>query len=101
MSKKRSKALPMLILAIAGSLILTAIVLGQAGGSLDLSWSTVAGGGGESAGGSYTVGDSLGQPVASSDPSTDGARFSLTDGFWQIGSTENKVYLPLISKDSS
>jgi hypothetical protein len=66
-----------------------------------LSWSTIAGGGGASAGGQYAVVDSLGQGIASSTPSTDGDRFSLTDGFWQIGSTETMIYLPFVSSNSS
>ena len=101
MIKPDRRKLWVLLLAIAGSLALTAIVLGQAGGGLDLSWSTIAGGGGESAGGTYTVNGSVGQPVASSAPSSDGDRFSLTDGFWQIGSTETQIYLPLVSRNAS
>jgi hypothetical protein len=101
MIKRHRNVTLAVLLAIAGSLVLTAIVLGQAGGSLDLSWSTIAGGGGGSAGGRYAVQDSPGQGVASSTPSTDGDRFSLTDGFWQVGSTETKVYLPLISRNNS
>ena len=100
MIKRHRKVTLIALLAIAGSLVLTAIVLGQAGGSLDLSWSAIAGGGGRSEGGSYVVDDSLGQGVASSDPSTDGDRFSLTDGFLQISSTETTIYLPLISNSS-
>jgi hypothetical protein len=100
-TKRHRKVTLFVFLAMASSLVLTAIVLGQAGGSLDLSWSTIAGGGGESEGGRYAVEDSLGQGVASSTPSTDGGRFSLTDGFWQIGSSETKIYLPLVSSNSS
>jgi hypothetical protein len=101
MIKRHRNVTLILLLAIASSLVLTAIVLGQAGGSLDLSWSTIAGGGGESEGGRYTLKDSQGQGVASSAPSTDGDRFSLTDGFWQIGSAETKIYLPFVSRNNS
>jgi hypothetical protein len=96
MIKKHRKAMPALLLAIVGSLALTAIVVGQSGGALDLSWSTIAGGGGESTADRYAVQDSTGQPVASSVPSTGSDRFSLTDGFWQVGLTERKRYLPLV-----
>ena len=101
MYKKHRKALPILLLALPSSLILTAIVLGQASGALNLSWSTVAGGGGESAGDQYALDDSLGQPVASSAPSSDGGRLALTDGFWQLGSGETRIYLPFVSNESS
>lgn len=101
MIKQHTKTISILLLAIASSLVLTAIVLGQSGGTIDLSWSTVAGGGGESRGGRYTLNDSLGQPVSSNAPSTGGERYSLTDGFWQIGSTESKIYLPLVSSNGS
>jgi hypothetical protein len=101
MIRKHRKVMPVLILAIVGSLALTAIVVGQSGGTLDLSWSTIAGGGGESAADTYALQDSTGQPVASSVPSTGGERFSLTDGFWQVGLAERKLYLPLVSRDSS
>ena len=101
MTKKHRSFVPMLLLAALGSLALTAIVLGQASGALNLSWSTIAGGGGESTGGQYTLDDSLGQPIASSAPSSGGGRFSLTDGFWQLGSAETRIYLPFVSNNSS
>lgn len=101
MVKTRRQKLLILLLALAGSLVVTAIVLGQAGGDLDLGWSTIAGGGGESMGGTYAIHGSVGQPIASSAPSSDGDRFSLTDGFWQVGSTERQIYLPLVSRNAS
>jgi hypothetical protein len=101
MIKRHRKVKLIVLLVLASSLALAAIVLGQAAGTLDLSWSTIAGGGGESEGGRYAVRDSLGQGIASSDPSTDGDRFSLTDGFWQSGSTETTIYLPLVNNNQS
>ena len=98
---KRNRTIPVLLLAIAGSLVLTAIVLGQVGVDLALSWVTIAGGGDESAGGRYAVNDSLGQPAASNAPSTGGDRYALTDGFWQTRLTETTIYLPLVSRNSS
>jgi hypothetical protein len=99
--KTHRKVISIVLLALVGSLILTAIALGQAAGFLDLSWSTIAGGGGESAGGRYAVDDSLGQGVASDAPSTDGDRYALTDGFWQTHQTKTTIYLPLVSRNGS
>ena len=101
MIEKHKSLIPILLLAALASLALTAIVLGQASGALNLSWSTIAGGGGESTAGQYALDDSLGQPIASRAPSSGGDRFSLTDGFWQLGSAETRIYLPFISNNSS
>src|SRR5438045_6444519 len=52
----------------------------QVGGSYDLSWSTIDGGGGTfSTGGSYSLGGTIGQPDAGS---MSGGAYTLTGGFW-------------------
>jgi hypothetical protein len=89
-------AVPIALVALLVSLVATAIVLGQSGGGYDLSWWTIGGGGGASSGGQYVIEDTLGQAIASHDASDDGQRYSLTDGFWQTGSTERTIYLPIV-----
>jgi hypothetical protein len=54
-------------------------VLAQTGGLFDLSWSTIAGGGGSSSGGSYALGGTAGQPDAGVSA---GGTFTLGGGFW-------------------
>jgi hypothetical protein len=58
---------------------------GQSGGSYDLTWSTVDGGGGSSSGGSYAVNGTAGQPDARNQPEPMvGGDYSVTGGFWVI-----------------
>ena len=47
-----------------------------------INWSTIGGGGGTSAGGPYTLGATIGQPVAGG-PVTGGS-YTLTSGFWAL-----------------
>lgn len=96
MIRQRKSTIAIVLLTILASLLATAIVLGQVGGGYDLSWWTTDDGGGASSGGEYVVMDTLGQSVASNAPSFDGQRYSLTDGFWQAGSGDMSVYLPIV-----
>jgi hypothetical protein len=57
-------------------------VLAQTGGPYDLSWSSIDGGGQASAGGSYWVGGTTGQPDAGA--VLTGEAFELTGGFWSF-----------------
>jgi hypothetical protein len=92
----RRNAAPIALLALLVSLMAALIVLAQSGGGYDLSWWTIGAGSGDSSGGQYAVKDTVGQSTASHDPSEDGSRYSLTDGFWQVGSTERTIYLPIV-----
>lgn len=92
----RRNAVPIALLALLVSLLATWIVVGQSGGGYDLSWWTIGAGGGDSSGGRYAIEDTVGQSIASHSPSKDGPRYSLTDGFWQAGSTERTIYMPVI-----
>ena len=49
--------------------------------SFSIDWHTIAGGGGTSAGGSYSVSGTIGQPDAGA---MSGGVYSLTGGFWSI-----------------
>jgi len=69
--------------------------LAQTGGSYDLSWWTVDGGGGIVSGGSYTLTGTIGQPDAGG---LTGGDYTLGGGFWGGGAVaaEYKIYLPLV-----
>jgi hypothetical protein len=67
---------------LLGSLAVT-LAQAQSGGVYDLSWSTVDGGGGSaSAGGSYTLGGTAGQPDAGV---LSGGDYAILGGFWSGG----------------
>jgi hypothetical protein len=65
-----------------------------------LSWWTVDGGGGESTGGSYTLGGIIGQPDAGA---LSGGDYILGGGLWggDVVAVEYRVYLPVILKNYS
>ena len=73
--------------------------LAQAGGDYALSWSTVDGGGEESAGGDFRLRGTVGQPDAGA---MSGSNHRLGGGFWGGGAaTEYGIYLPLLLRNSS
>lgn len=80
------------------ALILTASpALAQSGGDYDLSWSTVDGGGGESAGGDFRLSSTAGQPDAGA---MSGGPYRLGGGFWGGGTAaEYHIYLPLLLRN--
>ncbi|MDW8290343.1 MAG: hypothetical protein RMM06_06435 [Armatimonadota bacterium] len=63
-----------------------ASALAQSGGSYDLSWGVIAGGGATfSTGGNFSLGSTVGQPVAfGASPLHTGGALDLTDGFWYV-----------------
>jgi hypothetical protein len=86
----RRLALALLAAAILGA----SAALAQTGGGYDLTWSTIDGGGGSSAGAGYQLTGTLGQPDAGA--TLNGGIYSLSGGFWGGVSTGSKVYLPLL-----
>jgi hypothetical protein len=60
--------------------------LAQTGGSYDLSWGAIAGGGVTfSTGGNFSLGSTIGQPVAlGATPWHASGNWDLTDGFWHV-----------------
>ena len=50
--------------------------------SYSINWSKIAGGGGTSSGGQYTLSGTIGQPDAS--PAMTGGNYALTGGFWSM-----------------
>ena len=86
------------ILVASLLLLFTLPVLAQSGGGYDLSWSTVDGGGGLSAGGIYSLTSTAGQPDAGV---MSGGDYSLAGGFWGGGAeaiTQLELYLPVIMR---
>jgi hypothetical protein len=64
----------------------------------DLSWYTIAGGATVSAGGSYSLDGSIGQPDAGV---LSGGTYQLNGGFWGGASiAKYNIYLPLVMKNS-
>jgi len=61
-------------------LILSAWVNAQSGGSYDLTWNTLGGGGGSNIGGGYTLNSTIGQPGAGT---LSGGGYNLVGGFWR------------------
>ena len=84
--------LALLLAAILG----VGATLAQTGGGYDLTWSTIDGGGGSSAGSGYQLSGTLGQPDAGATLS--GGGYSLSGGFWGGVSTGSKIYLPLLRR---
>ena len=82
--------------------VIATVALAQSGGGYDLSWSRIAGGGGTSGGGTYTMKGAIGQhDVAGLAPQ--GNKFSAQGGFWvppEAPATpgRSKTYLPLVVK---
>ena len=69
--------------------------LAQSGGSYDLTWNSIDGGGAMfSVGGTYSLGGTIGQADAGT---MSGGAYTLNGGFWQdfLG---NKLNLPLIMR---
>ncbi len=67
----------------------------QSGGGYDLTWNTIDGGGVTfSAGGSYLLGGTMGQPDAGA---MSGGSYTLNGGFW-VDFQSHRLYLPIIQK---
>ena len=77
----------------------TAPAVAQTGGSYDLTWNTVDGGGATfSTGGGYSLGGTAGQPDAGV---LTGGSYTLAGGFWSGGAAAAgyEIYLPLILRN--
>lgn len=71
-----------------------AIPAGGRAQNYSIDWYTVAGGGGTSSGGNYSVSGTIGQPATAT---MSGGNFSLTGGFWSIISAVQTPGSPLLS----
>jgi hypothetical protein len=87
---QRRSALLACFLLFPSSLCLTAW-----GQSYSINWYKIAGGGGTSAAGVYSVNGTIGQPDAGG--AMAGGGYSLTSGFWSLISTVQTPGAPLLS----
>jgi hypothetical protein len=86
----------MVLLTTLALLLTTVTVMGQVGDGYDVSWWTVDGGGGESAGGDYALAGTVGQPDAIT---LTGGDYTLVGGFWAGAAVKYEVFLPLMLRN--
>jgi hypothetical protein len=85
------------IVGLAGAISVATVLAQEFGpGGFDLSWSTIDGGGGKSAGGAIELQGTIGQSDAGTQDMTGGA-FSLTGGFWPAGEPQINTCPPDIA----
>ena len=74
------------------ALLLIGLAANALGQSYSVDWFKIAGGGGTSTGGTYSVSGTIGQADASA--TLTGGQYSLTGGFWSLVSVVQTVGLP-------
>ena len=86
-------AILVLLIALAQS---NSIISAQSGGTYDLTWNTIGGGGTMSAsGGTYTLSGTIGQSEAGM---VSGGPYALNGGFWGLFESLSKLFLPLLRR---
>ncbi len=90
---RQPPAIRVALIALIALLLLTGVAL--ANGTYEISWFTVDGGGGESAGGVYGLVGAIGQPDAGT---LSGGGYSLVGGFWAGAGPNYWRYLPVLMK---
>jgi hypothetical protein len=90
------------LLLVVGLLLVTSMALAQAGGTYDLTWNTIDGGGHtSSSGGTYVLDGTIGQPDAGV---MNGGTYVLGGGFWMGGEVQEPalhcIYLPIIVRQA-
>jgi hypothetical protein len=87
-------AIALFLLAFTALYLIQHFALASSGGSYDLSWWTVDGGG-HTLSTDYTLGGTVGQPDAGV---LSGGDYTLGGGFWGGGAAavEHEIYLPLV-----
>jgi len=97
MPEKIRKTALFMSLIVLMAVLVTSFAVAQSGGTFDLSWSTIDGGGGVSGGGDFALGGTIGQPDAGE---LSGGNFTLYSGFWQddliIEAPFHVIYLPFV-----
>jgi hypothetical protein len=99
MTSKRIRHVRPLIIVLGVLMVLgatTVLVSAQTSGDVDLSWSTVDGGGGASAGGAFRLVGTAGQPDAGT---MSGGDFKVKGGFWGAVRIRYHVYIPVALRD--
>ncbi|MCB0036491.1 MAG: hypothetical protein KDE51_20805 [Anaerolineales bacterium] len=81
------------LVVTGGLLLLLAAAALSAPTEIGISWWSIDGGGGSSAGGRYALSGSIGQPDAGFQS---GSRFSTTGGFWSLTDGTTELYLPVV-----
>ena len=90
----------MLVLALVGLALAMngATATAQSGGTYDLTWNSIDGGGGTVTGDAYTLDGTIGQSDAGS---LSGGSYTLNGGYWFAATSvllDQFVYLPLVLK---
>jgi len=83
---------------LAALLALPLLAQAQTGGTYDLTWNTLDGGGGTVTGGAYSLAGAIGQADAGS---LSGGSYALSGGFWFATTSvplNHVVYLPVVLK---
>lgn len=96
MRRRPQRWLILIMVLLVASTLTTGLVLAQSGGGYDLSWSTIDGGGGDSAGGDFQLAGTVGQPDAGV---MSGGDFVLISGFWGGARPTYNVYVPLVLRN--
>lgn len=96
--RRRTQRWLALVLALLVLVSTAGSTQAQSGGGYDLSWSTVNGGGGESAGGGFRLAGTVGQPDAA--VISDGG-YRIQGGFWGGVAVTYRIYLPLVLRNVS
>lgn len=97
MTRKQNMYAGLLVLALAALVSASALAAAEAG--FDLSWWTVDGGGGASAGGGYELSGTIGQPDAG--PAHGGSGYELAGGFWgeaEPAGPAPGIFLPMVAR---
>lgn len=81
-NQKRMNTMKPQFSVLAVSLFVSCLAMMASAQSYTIDWYKVAGGGGTSTGGTYTVSGTIGQPDASGAMS--GGNYSITGGFWAL-----------------
>jgi hypothetical protein len=92
-SRPRLPHLLVLRTLAAGLMTLASLSFGQSGHPFELSWSAIAGSGGQSSGGPFSISGTLGQAGAGV---LDGGNYSCLSGFWAITRAIQEPGAPLL-----
>jgi ABC-type amino acid transport substrate-binding protein len=95
MNKRRIFALAAALLC---GLLAAGVVWAMSSASYAIEWNVIAGGGGHSEAGSYSLDFTIGQPIVGVATDTG---YELCSGFWCGAVVEYKIYLPIVLKNYS
>jgi hypothetical protein len=97
---KDNSVKPLLILlGRTGCMVFGLLMCNSACAQYSIDWSAIAGGGGTSTGGVYTISGTIGQPDAGA--AMNGGNYSLTGGFWSLIAAVQTPGAPTLSVTNS